>query len=588
MPKVTFLPDEITVDAADGTTLIQAQIDAGLHPDAPCGGNGSCGKCLVDIIMGDGDLRQVLACQTMVYRDMTVKVRESGAHNILSRGAEYTGEFKPLVRSARIMVKKATLTDLSDDWSRVTAAAVEVFGIDKDIIIPDPDLASVAGQILRDTDFNPCVIMLGNRMLDLRADDARTYMAAVDIGTTTVVLYLMECTTGKVVAISSRLNPQTEYGGDVISRANYAINNGVRPLSSCIRNALNELLSDAAEKAGIKVSEVYAVSIVGNTCMHHLFLGVSPESLVHSPYNPAISVPLDLAAGRYGINAGHNARLVVLPCIAGFVGADTAAVILASDFDKRSELTLAIDIGTNGELVLGDKNRLVTCSTAAGPAFEGAKITFGMRGAEGAIDHFKLDDNRDISYSVIGGAEPVGICGSGLMDLVALLLDNGVIDESGRFVDDREPDALSGRIEKIDKMKVFVIAYDGGGNPAVYLSQKDIREVQLAKGAMAAGIQLLLKQLGKEVSDVGCVLIAGAFGNYMDPQSACRIGLIPPELSDRITGVGNAAGEGAKQILQNADRRDLAAALAAKAEFVELATDPDFQDIFVDKLEFPE
>lgn len=588
MPKVTFLPDNITVEVPDGITLLQAQIDAGLHPDAPCGGNGSCGKCLVDIVAPDGDTRQVLACQTNVFADITVQVHESGGHNILSEGAEYKGELKPLVKSARISVKKATLTDLSDDWSRIAEAASEAFGIDKNTVIPDPGLASEAGKILRDTDFNPCVVMLGNRMLDLRADDAKPYMAAVDIGTTTVVLYLMECATGEVAAISSRLNPQTEYGGDVISRANYAITNGVRPLSACIRNALNELLADAAAKAGISVSDIYTVSIVGNTCMHHLFLGVSPESLVLSPYNPAISAPLDLAAGRYGINAGHNARLVVLPCIAGFVGADTAAVILASDYDKRDELTLAIDIGTNGELVLGDRDRLVTCSTAAGPAFEGAKITFGMRGADGAIDHFSLDEKGDIAFSVIGGIEPVGICGSGLMDLVSLLLDTGVIDESGRFDEDCESDVLNARVEKIDGMKAFVIVYGGGGNPAVYLTQKDIREVQLAKGAMAAGIELLLKHLDKEVSDIRRVLIAGAFGNYMDPQSACRIGLIPPELSDRITGVGNAAGEGAKQVLLNSDRLALAAQLAAKAEFIELATDPEFQDVFVDNLEFPE
>ncbi|MBR6322214.1 MAG: DUF4445 domain-containing protein, partial [Lachnospiraceae bacterium] len=408
-----------------------------------------------------------------------------------------------------------------------------------------------------------------------------------------LVLYLADLETGELLCTCSMLNPQTKFGADVISRANHAIHNSVEELTGTIRPAVNELIAEALKKTGLSADDVYSLVIVGNTCMHHLFLGIDPSGLVFSPYVPSISEALELAAAEYGMLANECAKLFMLPCIAGFVGADTAAVMLACDFDRREELTLAIDIGTNGELVLGSRSRTAACSTAAGPALEGAKITFGMRGAAGAIDHAGIEDGK-LTFSVIGGGKPRGICGSGLLDLTAALLHAGVLDETGRFADPdelpRASEPLADRLQTYEGIRCFVIAEaeETATGSVICLTQKDIREVQLAKGAIAAGIQLLLKALGAKEKDIQKVLIAGAFGSYMSPESACAIGLIPGSLLSKIEAVGNAAGAGALSCALSESCRARASEMAARTEFVELAADPEFQDRFIDELGFPE
>lgn len=308
--------------------------------------------------------------------------------------------------------------------------------------------------------------------------------------------------------------------------------------------------------------------------MHHLFLGISPASLVHAPYNPAVSQMLDLKASDFSLSIHPNGRLIMLPDIAGFVGADTIGCLLCTRPDLKEEITLTIDIGTNGEMVLGNEERLVTCSTAAGPAFEGAKIECGMRGAAGAVDHVHFE-NGNLKYTTIGNEKPVGLCGSGLIDLTAELLKNHLIDSSGKFIQSKSSFTL---IEP-DESRNF---------NGVYLTQKDIREVQLAKAAIAAGIESLEQEFGITEDQISKVYIAGAFGNYMNPQSACEIGMIPFHLKDKIVPVGNAAGEGAKIALINEEELLYADKLAKKISFVELAASEDFQDCFVDNLEFPD
>ena len=586
MVNVTFLNENKTVSVEQGTTLLAAQIAAGLRPDAPCGGMGVCGKCLVELLTEAGEWTTVQACTTPADRDLTVRTLRSGSgHRILTEGIGTLERLSPVVRTAALTVEQATLAAPTSDWYRLSYAMKQSCGIS-----PKPDLRLAADlrKTLETLDYSPEAVYFGEELLCLR-QSGRLLAAAVDIGTTTVVLYLADAATGELLATKSMLNPQTEFGADVISRANYAMQHGPAALSAVIRGAVCELLSAALIEAGAEAEDVFSLVAAGNTCMHHLLLGIDPTSLVLSPYVPAISEPLVLDAAEYGIGIHPRGKLVVLPCIAGFVGADTAAVMLACEFDRREKLTLAIDIGTNGELVLGDKTRTVACSTAAGPAFEGAKIACGMRGAEGAIDHASIE-NGVLSFHVIGEGQPVGICGSGLLDLTAALLGAGLLDETGRLLDEDEiPDesaALAARLGTIGGQRCFLL--DESGAKPVYLSQKDIREVQLAKGAMAAGIGLMLDHLGHRAEDIEEVLIAGAFGNYMSPESACAIGLIPSVLLGRIRAVGNAAGSGALLAALSDECLARTAAMVKKTEFIELASNPNFQDRFVDELTFPE
>ena len=469
--RVTFLPQKLTVSVPAGTTLLQAQIDAGLRPDAPCAGHGTCGKCLVTM-----NGQEILSCQTAVDRDMTVHTAKAEAVTILADGLS-----SPVTPDGR--------------------------------------------------------------------DD---YVLACDIGTTTVVVYLLDGHTGALLSRSSAMNPQSQFGADVISRIQHALQGGSEELSSAIRDTLRSLCADAAARAGIDPAAISRAAIVGNTAMHHLLLGIDPKPLVTPPYMPRVREALEIGCAR------------ILPNIAGFVGGDTVGCMTATRFDRKEALTLLIDIGTNGEMVLGDRHRRVACSTAAGPAFEGAKISCGMRGAPGAVDHVTLK-NGQLSYTVIGGGEPKGLCGSGLLDLVAALLNLGIIDESGRMEE-----------------KSFPLC------PNVTLTQKDVREVQLAKAAIRAGIELLCAHLGSKPEDIQTVLLAGAFGSYMNPASACRIGMIPPVLLERIQSIGNAAGEGAKLCALSETEFAYSQALAANTEFLELASLAQFQDCYVDALEFEE
>lgn len=478
---VTFLPGQTTVTVDAGTTLLQAQIKAGLQPDAPCGGLGTCGKCRAEL-----DGQEIRSCQTLVSRNMTVKLPHSGRSRILTEGL---------------------------------AAPIQ----------PDGECA---------------------------------YALAFDIGTTTVVCYLLDGKTGTLLAQASCMNPQSQFGADVISRIQAVLDTGTAELKACIRATLAKLTRQAARKAGISPADIGTAAIVGNTAMHHLLLGIDPRPLITPPYMPGVFKALELdGEGILPISG----KVRILPNIAGFVGGDTVGCLASTRFDQLEELTLMIDIGTNGEMVLGSRIRRIACSTAAGPAFEGAKISCGMRGAEGAVDHVWLEYG-EVKYHVIGECQPLGLCGSGLLDLVAVLLDLGILDESGY---------LEGSVYQL-------------GDSAVKLTQKDIREVQLAKAAIRAGIELLAAHLDVKIGDIRQVYLAGAFGNYLEPRSACRIGMIPPVLLERIKPIGNAAGEGAKRAALSRAEYEHTKQLAADTEFLELASLPEFQDCYVDALEFSE
>lgn len=388
---------------------------------------------------------------------------------------------------------------------------------------------------------------------------------AFDIGTTSVAGYLLDGKTGKTLAFDSLLNPQTAYGADVISRIRTALGGQMDALQAAIRSSMTELAQKLCDRAGILPVQIEVVSFVGNCCMQQLFLGIPPENLARIPYAPVLTAAETVPAGDH-LPICPNARLLIVPDIGGFVGADTVGCVLSTEMYKNEKMTLLVDIGTNGEMVLGSRERMIACSTAAGPALEGANIKFGMRAAEGAIDHVWLDDGA-LRCSVIGGGEPKGICGSGLIDAVAAGLEMGLLNRRGRIGNEN---------------RIFHIT------DTIYLTQDDIRQVQLAKGAIHAGICLMARQMGIRVEQIDAVLLAGAFGSYMDPASACRVGLLPEECAGRITPVGNAAGNGAKMLACDPELLALSQRLTERIEFLELASLPEFPRTFAKSMNFRE
>jgi len=429
--------------------------------------------------------------------------------------------------------------------------------------------------------------------IDPAGENVTSYGIAFDIGTTTVVGYLTNLETGATLACASGLNPQTVFGGDLISRIGFAAEKPthVRKLHQRIATFMNELSERACDQAGITRAEICQVTVVGNTCMHHLFLGIDPTPLGSAPYNPVLKAPHRCPARECGLRLHENAQIYMLPIIAGFVGADTVAMILSAKLGSRSGNVIAADIGTNAEVVLKTDQGLIACSSPAGPALEGGQIRDGMRAAFGAIDQVSAD--RDIIIHTIGDAPPLGICGSGLIDTVAVLLDLGIIDKTGRLhVEPKAvlPQAIAARLRNDeDGVAEFVLvrAAHSGNQLDIVLSQGDIRQLQLAKAAIMSGVQALLQQVDLELSDIDSFLLAGGFGNYINIRNARRIGLIPDLANDRIHYIANAAGLGAQLSLLSDQCRRQAEKIALQTEHLPLAGLQGFQKMYLGAMGFP-
>ena len=408
-------------------------------------------------------------------------------------------------------------------------------------------------------------VILTQGILAAPAEDCRGsgYGLAFDIGTTTVAGYLVDGKTGEELASGSDKNPQTAFGADVITRIQHGCHGQMEALTAGIRTCVEKLGLALCERAKIATQEIEIISMVGNPAMQQLFLGICPENLTRIPFAPVLTKPEQAPAKAY-LPEFEKAQLLIVPDISGFVGADTVAGVLATGMHRQEELTLLVDIGTNGEMVMGNRHRMVACSTAAGPALEGANIHFGMRAQAGAIDHVWVEKDK-LQCSVLGNGEATGICGSGLMDAVAAALDLGWINQRGRIQNDQRCITITDKI---------------------YLTQEDIRQVQLAKGAIAAGIQLMADHLGISLQDITRVNLAGAFGTYLDPAAACRIGLLPVELSEKIRAVGNAAGSGAKHLALSMQAFAQTQTLVDQIEFLELANVPLFQRCFAQQMRF--
>ena len=413
-------------------------------------------------------------------------------------------------------------------------------------------------------------VLISGQSVSVAADPVKPgYLAAFDIGTTTVVCFLLS-PAGEELAAESALNPQFSYGADVISRIQQAMAGHLEAMSQLLRQKMNELIQTCCHRAQVSAEAVSVVSVVGNPCMQQLFLGISVDNLAAIPFEPVLKQAKVCPAAPY-LDGCPNAELLIIPDISGYVGADTLGCILAARMYEEEDTVLMVDIGTNGEMVLVHKGRMCACSTAAGPALEGANIQFGMRGAKGAIDHVEIRDGQ-IRCTVIGGGKAAGICGSGLIDAVSVFLEQKLLNKRGRILSSQE----------LEGQRILPLTED------VYLTQDDIRQVQMAKGAIAAGIHLMCAYLGITVSEVDRVILAGAFGSFMDPGSACRIGLLPVELDGRISAAGNIAGTGAKLLALNRGQLVLSQSLLERVEFIELAEQPAFQKIFARNMSFQE
>lgn len=577
--QVIFTAENRAVRVPDGTSLLEAERMAGFRLQAPCGGKGICGKCRRTLQTPSGE-KSVLACQTAVRQDLVVRYEDEKNAKILTEGVGRETETDSGFRMVRLTVRRILAGEADSIFERVQEAVSRAVGTETGQIAAMPETMGQMYRVLQESEYVCFALLYCEKektvILELSKERWQPYLFAVDIGTTTLAGYLMDADSGKVCAKVSGTNPQAAWGADVISRAGYALAHGTGTLTDTVRKAVSDLAGKAADAAGIRKDQIVLAAVAGNTCMHHLFLGISPECLVKAPYSAAVRQAEEFKAGDLIPGIHPHAVVRMLPNLAGFVGADTSACLLAAEFDRRDKMTLLIDLGTNGEMVLGNAGRRIACSTAAGPAFEGARIACGMPGADGAVDHVWLEQDS-VCFSVIGKEKPIGICGSGLLDAVAALLDAGYLDDAGIFTG-----------KNGEKEFQFLFGDGSAKETGVFLSQKDIGELQLAKASIAAGIRILCRKMGIDRKEIEEVLIAGAFGTYMNPVSACRIGLLPEVLLDRITVIGNAAGEGARLSAVSQREWERCSRIAKTTEFVELAAEEEFSDFFVDELGFPE
>jgi uncharacterized 2Fe-2S/4Fe-4S cluster protein (DUF4445 family) len=620
--RVTFQPEGRSAFAAPGTRLTDAAAQAGISLSQPCGGEGTCGKCRLEVLAKAppptaADVRHIpaqqlaegwrLACQMTIENDLVVSIPQQTralAQVVLVHDRKSDYGFEPNIRKLHLRVPEATVKDQRSDLDRLQDAilsAGQAAGGQPQPLPAAPlgnDLALLRAlpSILRSNSDGVTVVLEGDGIQWVEHGDTTgsAWGVAFDIGTTTIVATLMNLTDGQPQGVAARTNPQVHYGDDVVSRITYIQRNpdGLELLRTRLVACLNEMILELCGAADIEPEAIYELTAVGNTTMTHIFLGIDPRPIAHAPYVAVFRQALDVNAAGLGLEVNPNANLHVLPNIAGFVGSDTVGVVLSSGMALDEEVRLGIDIGTNGEVVVGNKSRLIACSCAAGPAFEGARIRCGMRATEGAISQVTVQDG--IQVSVIGGGKATGICGSGLIDAVAGLLDAGLIDQTGRMLDPagqglRAPDPLRRAVTELDGQPAVVLV-DGSasktGQP-ILLTQRDVREVQLAKAAIAAGMQVVAGEFGIAPHEVHQVLLAGGFGNFIRRSHARRVGMLPPISMDRIEFIGNAASAGAKVALVCRSCRKEAERISRETEYVELASRADFQALFMDALAFP-
>lgn len=587
----------------------------GIAIDSTCGGHGTCRKCKVQLTTGTSPVTPSderafttaeladgwrLACLVRTVSDLAITVPPLVTRPKASTvGVGRQVILRPGVQKRYLELAEPSLADQRTDLVRVLDALED--------LEPTPDLHVLRRLpgVLREADWKVTAVVVDETLIDVEPGDTtdRRYAIAYDLGTTTVVATLLDLGTGTPAAVASVLNRQQPYGGDVISRISATMMDpqAAPRLRDLAQATLRELAEEVCAEGGVAPEEVYQVALAGNATMTALVLGVEPEPLGVAPFIMASAGWPPVPVAEIGLTLHPGARAVLFPALGAYVGGDVVAGMLASGMDRDSRLRLFIDVGTNCEIALADGERIVATAAPAGPAFEGGSIRCGMRAAEGAVEVVRLlaEDSSDgtdgaVQLQVIGDVEPRGLCGSGLVDAVAELVRVGLLDASGRFVTQEQAAELAphlaDRLGSVGLERVFVLhrpTPDAPPEEGVYLSQRDVRELQFAKAAISTGWSLLLEELGVQESDVQQVLLAGSFGSYLSASSAVRIGLVPRLPVLRVVSAGNVAGEGAKMVLLSSRERAGADALLEEVRYVELSDRPDFNEAFVERLPFP-
>ncbi len=632
--KVIFQPAGRRGEIEEGTTILKAAQLLGVDLEALCGDKKVCGKCKVRIEEGysekdnlesgmahitpseptPDELKHLkpedgpgvrLACSCEIHGDLKVFVPErsrAGKQVVRKAAKELVIALDPAVKKYTLTFTPPTLHDMStSDYERVITAMAEIYNI-KDLTFDFQVLLKLQ-DALRDGEWTITVTVWQDKEI-IKVEPGHVdacYGLAVDIGTTTCVGYLCDLSTGKVINTESMMNPQVPYGEDVMSRITYAMTNseGLKTMQDAIITGLNEIIekvvSEVRKDGPHQGHAIDDLTIVFNTAMHHIFLGLNPVYIGRSPFIPAVQRSLDIKARDLGLRINPGAFIHVLPIEAGFVGADNVGVLIAQEQYFQDDMVLIIDIGTNGELLLGNKDRVCSTSCATGPAFEGAQIKFGMRAAPGAIEKVKIDPiTKEARYKVIGKADwhthvegkinAKGICGSAIIDVIAEMFKAGIIDKTGKFV----PDAGTNRVRKnADGKPEYVLAWaeETSIGQDITVTQGDVRALQLAKGALYAGTKLMMQKMG--VTKLDRVELAGAFGSHIDREASLCLGMFPDVPIDKVVVVGNAAGDGARMALLNKGKRTEAEERSRWVEFVEIATEPAFEKEFMQAMHIP-
>jgi uncharacterized 2Fe-2S/4Fe-4S cluster protein (DUF4445 family) len=579
---IEFQPMGIRLICNDPLTLLDASRQAGISLRSDCGAAGICGKCIIQIVRSSGEYpstenertflsnKQIsdgfhLACETVISDDLKVHVPAESMNTsqvLQVEGNSNVAQPEPLISQKMVKLKEPALNDLLSDLSRLQQTA-NIFSLDASL-----EVVRRIPQILRNMNWEANLIVREGELLNVIPHPLSNLLGlAVDVGSTKLAVYLMDLATGEVLAAKGVPNPQIAYGEDIMARLYYALKekDGASKLHSLLMKSINQVAEELCTRIGNAPTEIVDACLVGNTAMHHFFLDLPIESLAFSPFVPVLSDALDPHSSEIGLASMPGGRVHAPAVIAGFVGSDHLAFLLAEGFGEDGHVRLGIDIGTNTEIALQKGDKVVSVSTASGPAFEGAHIRFGMRAAPGAIEHVKIDQHGKVQTQVIGDQPPVGICGSGILDAVSELRRHHLLNSRGRL--DRSASGV-----QLDERGKPYFSLAG----SITLSQIDIDQILLAKGAIRAGIDVLMNYLKVVPNEIEEVLIAGAFGSYMQPDNAIRIGMLPEIPLSRIRAVGNAAGTGARMMLVSKTARKKANALAKRIEYLELTVYPEF------------
>lgn len=612
--EVTLLPSNTTTEVATGSLISEAIQKAGLEITQPCGGQGRCGRCAV-IIDGDGARRRsvirlssedleagyALACQTVIEGDIVVTIPEQEqierrlVTDKTARKIELPFGYDPTtlqsVKVVQVKLQPPSLQDNIDDLSRLEKSLSDLGYTTLDV--PLTTLRQM-GTVLREAEWSPWVVLetqaLGSgraRVIDLSPDPIHPVGLALDIGTTTVTALLVDLTTGLVMSSAGEYNGQIARGEDVISRIIYAGKNaGLAELGEMVRDTIHTLLERLHKRTGVSPEQIYKVTVAGNTTMIHLFLGLPPASIRLTPYIPTVNIPQTYLSEELHLGVNPQAPVLCLPGVASYVGADISAGVLASGLSNAEELTLFIDVGTNGETVLGTRDWMVACACSAGPAFEGAGVVDGMRATAGAIEEVWVhSESYEPTVRVIGGGAPRGLCGSGLISLLAELFVTGVVDRAGHV----KLDAETSRVRQGEHGPEYVVAWgkETATGRDIVLTMVDVENLMRAKAAIYAGFSVLATSVGVELTDVQNVLIGGAFGKYINVENAIKIGLLPDMPWDRFQFLGNTSVMGSYMALLSQREHEQIRDIAQKMTYIELSADNTFFEAFTAALFLP-